>query len=692
MISLRSIWLVFLLPLVTRAQGPSITYPIPRNAYLINGTIASLTPVNIGTAVPLIPYGDVTTLAGSTLGYKDGIKNTAKFNEPTGVACDAAGNVYIADSFNHNIRKITPNGIVTTVAGTGVLGMLNGPAAIASFNKPFGLLVNDNGDIFVADSENHQIRKISNGVVNLYSGSSTGVKNISDGSGGFERFNFPEGLVFDPEGNLYVADAENFSVRKISPAQVVSTFAGVSGVLGKVNGTGNAARFDKPVAIARDIRNGNFYVADYLNNLVRMITPAGVVSTYAGTGERASENGPRLSASFDHPTGLTIDILGNVYVSDDKDMIRRISAVTGLVSTVAGSGEQGSQDGLRWDASFFHPIGLAFDGEFNLYVVDQHNNRIRKITLGGGFSIDKRLPAGLNFDPRTGTINGIPTIYSPETDYVVTAYNDFGESSTIITISVTDPAMTFPPIPEKTTCDIDFDPMATAFIPITYTSSNLEVATIVNGKIHIVGPGTSLITATNGINTLTQSLIVAPPSMITVNISTSQSAAVCSGIPITLTASVSANVQSNAIYQWFVNGMANGTNSNKFTSSSFKNGDEIFCTVSDGACYRSLTATSNKQTALILDDAICQAVIPGSFSPNGDGINDYWNIPMLSGYPNCMVNIYNRFGTNVFQSVGYLSPWNGQFEGKHLPVGVYYFAIDLKKGGRVISGAVNIIK
>ncbi|RZL19715.1 MAG: hypothetical protein EOO89_02480 [Pedobacter sp.] len=395
----RSIWLLFLVPSLSLAQGkaPKITIPAPVNRiYLTDLQIASFKPIVDPSEgeVDAIPYGQVSTLAGSSSGRQDGQGAAAKFMEPTGVCTDLAGNIYVADSYNHLIRKITPAGLVSTIAGTGVRGRNNGNSVDATFDTPFGVMADQNGNVFVADAGNNQIRKITaGGLVSVYAGNQLGRAGAKDGTGGTESFTLPESMVFDELGNMYVADTENHSIRKITPNVEVTTFSGYLGVEGDAEGQGSVARFEKPVAIARDPRNGDFYVADYINNKIRRISANGRMETYAGTGERSSINGPRLTAAFDHPTGLTIDNKGNVYVSDDNNLIRRISAVTGLVSTIAGDGNQGNVDGLRWNASFYQPIGLAFDIVGNLYVADEHNNRIRKITLGGGFSIDKELPA-----------------------------------------------------------------------------------------------------------------------------------------------------------------------------------------------------------------------------------------------------------------------------------------------------------
>jgi gliding motility-associated-like protein len=693
------LWAILLAPFLSMSQGkaPKISIPIPlARYYRVAQPIASFRPIvdPAGGMVDAISYGQVSTLAGSTAGAQDGLPTTAKFLEPTGVSTDNAGNIYVADSYNHLIRKITPAGLVSTIAGTGLRGRANGPASNSTFDTPFGVTVDPNGNVYVADGGNNQIRKITPaGVVSLYAGNINGFAGASDGNGGLENFRLPESMVFDELGNMYVADTENHSIRMINPGRNITTFVGYLGVKGDADGQGSKARFEKPVAIARDTRNGDFYVADYINNKVRRVTVTGLVETYAGTGERSSINGPRLSAAFDHPTGLTIDNKGNVYVSDDNNLIRRISSVTGLVSTIAGDGSRGNKDGLRWNASFYQPIGLAFDIAGNLYVADEHNHRIRKITLGGGFSIDKALPDGLTFDPQTGQISGTPIEYWPETLYTITAYNDFGEGSAEVTISVVDPALTFPPIGIKTQCDLDFETGVIAFAPITYTFSNPLVATYANGKIHILSAGTTLVTVTNGYETKTQSLVVLPYELLTVSISSNQKSPLCPGTEITFTANTSTNAEPGATYVWFINGIESDQTGATLSSDAFKDGDLVYCIVTGaGKCYADQSEQSNTLKTTILATNICNATIPTAFSPNGDGINDTWKIPMLTGYPQSRMSIFDRSGVKIFETTGYSIPWNGSHDGKTLPAGVYYYVIDLKPEKRKMSGSVAILK
>ena len=296
---------------------------------------------------------------------------SAQFNLPSGVAVDASGNVYVADQRNHLIRKITPDGVVSTLAGTGESGSMNGDGITeAQFNYPTGVAVDAEGNVYVADYVNHLIRKVTleGRVDTLASGSAS------------TRFNYPTGVAVDASDNVYVADTSNHRIRKITAAGVVSTLAG-TGESGSMNGDGiTEAQFNYPRGVAVDAE-GNLYVTDEYNHLIRKITAAGEVSTLAGTGESGSMNGDGITeARFNSPTGVAVDAEGNVYVADTSNhLIRKITAA-GEVSTLAGTGESGSMngDGIT-EAQFNYPRGVAVDAEGNLYVADTSNHLIRKI-------------------------------------------------------------------------------------------------------------------------------------------------------------------------------------------------------------------------------------------------------------------------------------------------------------------------
>jgi serine/threonine-protein kinase len=247
------------------------------------------------------------------------------------VAADAAGNVYVADAGNNRIRAITPAGLVSTFAGTGAQGRADSPDT-ATFNSPLGVAVDGSGNLYVADYGNDVIRKISPaGLVSTLAG--TGAVGADNGAGIAATFDLPEGVAVDASGNVYVADNGNNLIRKITPAGVVSTLAG-SGTAGSANGTGTSASFNSPFGVAVDAA-GNVYVADSGNNLIRKITPAGVVSTLAGSGARGANNASGSAASFNTPSGVSVDASGNVYVADENNnQIRKITPA-GVVSTVA---------------------------------------------------------------------------------------------------------------------------------------------------------------------------------------------------------------------------------------------------------------------------------------------------------------------------------------------------------------------
>lgn len=258
---------------------------------------------------------------------------------------------------------------VSTLAGTNV-GSDDGIGTAAQFNYPFGVAVDANGNLFVVDQGNHSIRKItSTGVVTTLTKSST------------QEFNRPSGIALDGFGNLYVTDANNHRIRKITPSGEISTIAG-SGTSGSLDGTGTEAQFKEPHGLAIDVK-GNIYVADLGNHSIRKITTSGVVTTIAGSGTAGYTEGTGTTAQFSHPYSLTLDANENIYVADfSNHRIRKISP-TREVTTFAGSEFYGNEDGPASQAEFKGPAGVAFDASGNLFVCDHINNNIRKISPSG---------------------------------------------------------------------------------------------------------------------------------------------------------------------------------------------------------------------------------------------------------------------------------------------------------------------
>jgi sugar lactone lactonase YvrE len=326
--------------------------------------------------ISLSAAAGVYTIAGNgTAGLTDGTGAAALFNSPTGLVINAAGNILVADATNQKIRLMTPDGNVSTLAGS-IGGFRDGTLTTARFNAPTSLAVDPAGNIYVADQINQRIRKITPaGAVSTIAGD--GTRGYVEGPGAGAEFRYPTSVAADASGNVYVADVENFCIRKISPAGVVSTLAG-SGAAGFADNTGAAAKFAFPQGIAMDA-SGNIIVADKNNHRIRKVSPAGVVTTIAGTGKPGYADGGGTTAQFSSPIAVSVDAAGNILVTDQGNQrIRKISPA-GIVSTLAGNGLAGFSDGSYSQAQFNNPVGTTVDASGAVYVADKENNRIRKI-------------------------------------------------------------------------------------------------------------------------------------------------------------------------------------------------------------------------------------------------------------------------------------------------------------------------
>lgn len=307
----------------------------------------------------------VTTFAGSAFGFADGSGTSASFRNPWGLAVDQSGVVYVADTNNHRIRKIMPEGQVSVFAGSATAGLADGTGVAAQFNGPAGLDVDAAGNVYVADRLSNRIRKISPaGVVETIAGSTSGTAGTADGAGSVARFNGPSGLTVASDGTIYVADSSNHRIRKITPAGVVSSLA-----IGQ-------SSFPRDVAIDRD---GTIIIADSGNNRIQRMTPSGDVSTI--TGGLGLVDGNLASARFSNPYGVEVDAFGTIYVADTNNHRIRKITTGGEVSTFAGS-TMGAANGTGVTAQLRTPYDVTFDQTGSvMYVTDQYNNRLRKITF-----------------------------------------------------------------------------------------------------------------------------------------------------------------------------------------------------------------------------------------------------------------------------------------------------------------------
>ncbi|OOQ59933.1 T9SS type B sorting domain-containing protein [Mucilaginibacter pedocola] len=766
------------------ASPPRINYTTPQTLY-VRTAVTPIIPQQTGGPVHRYSNGLVGAFAGTgQSGRNDGPRASAQFENPAKITIDKDGNYYVTDFSNYSLRKITPAGIVSTLAGAAGPGYVNGAFGTSQLQSPRGVVTDKAGNIYVADG--FSIRKITPaGVTSTLAGS--GVAGNADGAPNSARFNGVVSLAIDEADNIYAVDNGNGLIRKITPAGQVTTLTG-NVTRANIDGQGRNASFTNPQEIIYS--NGSFYIADQV--AIRKLSPDGMVTTIAGNGRPGVLNGPALQGGFGNASSIAINSLGDMYILDtgnnapnEGSAILRLIDKDNNLSTLSLMNASGTQAYLSL------PNGISFDKDGLMYVPGGEN--VINTLSFDRYTIDKALPPGLVFDKGTGEITGTPTAIFPETTYTVTAYNSGGYASTqitlkvlpneakvssvitfpefaanpvwdanfnidpkvtsnqnetpivltssntavvtinpdntlhilsagqaiitanqtgndyylpatevshTITISKTDPIVSFAPIGTKSACDADFSVAGTSTntaTPITYTSTNTDVATVnASGMVHIISAGQTEIKAYQQASALynevpesSRALIVtatnaqAPPT-VTIEASATK---IYEGAPVSFTATTNEAVNS---YAWEVNSVPAGTNVATFTSNTLQDQDVVTCTVTfSNRCILPVTSTAPPVTVLPRPLAI---VPPNTFSPNADGVNDTWAIPALLSYPNCNVRIFNRNGTQLIRSQGYSKAWDGTYQGKNLPAGVYYYIISPGDGQAAVSGNVTILR
>jgi sugar lactone lactonase YvrE len=367
------------------------------------------------TSLALDPLGTISTVAGGGNSLGDGGPATSAGLGylPRGVAVDAAGNVYIADTGNNRVRKVGTDGTITTIAGTGVSGFSGdgGPATSAQLWDPRGVAVDAAGNVYIADYSNWRVRKVSTGGTITTIAGTGYAGDIGDGIPATStRLIYPSGVAVDAAGNVYIADTNTHRVRKIGTDGTISTIAGTT--VGGFSGDGcpaTSAQLAYPSGVAVDAA-GNIYIADHLNQRVRKIGTGGTITTIAGTGVNgfSGDGGPATSAELYDPRGVAVDAAGNVYIADSGNSRGRKIGTDGTITTIAGDGGQqgfGGDGGPATSAQLNGPQGVAVDPAGNLYIADTFNSRIRKVLLAAPPSGLVPLASRL-FDTRPGTAAG----------------------------------------------------------------------------------------------------------------------------------------------------------------------------------------------------------------------------------------------------------------------------------------------
>ena len=407
------------------ATGAAAQFNYPRGLAVDGGSNLYVADTQNHTIRKITPAGVASTVAGiaGSRGSENGFALQAQFHSPQGVAIDAGSNLYVADTGNHVIRKISASGVVSTLAGAmGTPGALDATGIEARFNQPTRIALDAAGDLFVTDTGNHVIRKITaGGVVSTFAGAS-GLAGSTDETAANARFNSPSDLAFDAAGALYVADTGNKTIRKVTTGGTTSTPLGRAGFYGTNDGTGDVARFASPTALTSD-PSGNLWVLD--GNRLRAVSSLGVVTPLAGAFVAGANDGAGSSAQFFNPLAVCLAPSGDLYIADTGNSVLRVVGPGSTVRTFAGAASSGRLDGTATEARFHSPRGAAMDAAGNVYIADAGNHTIRKVTLSGVVttlagsgalgSLDGRGPEAQFNAPQAVAVDAAGNVYVADT-------------------------------------------------------------------------------------------------------------------------------------------------------------------------------------------------------------------------------------------------------------------------------------
>lgn len=695
----------------------------------------------------------ITTVAGvvGSPGYVGdaGKATDARFNNPRAVATDNDGNLYIADMRNHVIRKVNPNGIINTVAGNGTAGNsgAGGPATAGQLAQPTGMTIDNDGNIYIADYNSSVIKKVTtSGIMTIFAGNGTEGFSGDGGPASQAKLYRPTAVAVDKDGSLYISDASNKVIRKVTKAGVITTIAGVPGRAGYSGDGGPATKalLTQPAGIAVDY-SGNVYIADPSNSVIRKVNPSGIITTFAGTGIAgySGDNGPANKAQFQigSPQGLAVDPAGNVYASDYQNhAIRKISN-KGIITTIAGTGapDYAGDGGPAILAKIWYPIGIATDIAGNVFITDSYNNTIREIVS----SCTAPTPS-FELQPVGKTVckggNATFTVTANNADnYQWQVLQSNGEWT-----DVTDGAS----YAGATTNTLTVSGVAA-------TMNNARFRCMANNACRTLFSSTAALTVTGAAS---PTLAIAPALN-----------GMCVGTAATFTVKV-ANGGTAPAYKWIVNGNDAGSTSPIYANANLVNGDKVSCVLTSAAgCAgdaitsnvievnmgtapevrtnteikifegfsAKLTATSSNQiagyswtprigvtaantanpivkpaktttykvtavnangcagTAEVTVTVVKKIAMLKSFTPNGDGTNDVFRIPPVDpAFTMGTFTVLDGNGKVVFQTSDINRGWDGNIKGVKAARGMYSYSITgtLQTGKVSVKGTVQLVR